>query len=358
MINNDRPLASKYVLYSAAALLLGSMALNEAGASSTYVNSNGGAFAQRYGDWWNFHRARGSNVGSSTESGPHCAACHTTEAPGTTGGARNAFGQAVLTNGGSGSVAAIDAAAAQSYDSDGVSTVDELSNSAIVSGLLDFTFPTLTDAVRVTATSLNNAVQSVEAGTSGTTKVADIGLVFNLGSDASVASLTLGGADASLFEIFGSELRLRAGQSLTAGQTLRVFVSADSLTTAAVEAVQSNLLNITVAAADVAPTAVNLTQMVSTVPDTQSAQIDIASVAVTDDGRSSVALSLTGPDAAKFGLSTVTGTSATVFLKAGQSLTAGTPLSVAVIATDAVGSKTSTALTLSITATNQPPTAV
>jgi len=234
-------------------------------------------------------------------------------------------------------------------------TVDDAS----VGGTPDATSATLSISVNAsnqppTAVTLANAVTSVTDAQTAQLKVADIN-VSDDGLGTNILAVT--GADAALFEIIGTQLFLKAGQTLTANDTLEVAVTADDTTVGGTPDATSSTLSITVTATNQAPTAVNLANTVTSVLDSQAAQLKVADITVVDDGAGTNTLALTGADAALF---QIIGTE--LFLKAGQALTAGDSLQVAVTVDDpTVGGTpdaTSATLSISIAASNQPPTAV
>ncbi|MGX7953822.1 hypothetical protein ACWPM1_14825, partial [Tsuneonella sp. HG249] len=101
--------------------------------------------------------------------------------------------------------------------------------------------------------SLQNTVTSVPNNQAAQLKVADIAV-----TDDGLGTNTLGltGANAALFEIVGSQLFLKAGQTLTAGNALQVAVTVDDTTVGGTPDATSNTLSITVTATNQPPTAV------------------------------------------------------------------------------------------------------
>ena len=168
-----------------------------------------------------------------------------------------------------------------------------------------------------TAVSLTNVVSSLDEGTdtSSRVKVADIFV-----SDDALGSNTLGlsGADASFFEIIGTELYLKAGTALDFESKTQfdVTVEVDDTTVGATpDATTTHSIAIT----DVneAPTAVSLTNVVSSLDeDTDtSSRVKIADIVVTDDALGTNTLSLSGTDGGFF---EIIGTE--LYLKAGTAL--------------------------------------
>jgi uncharacterized protein YhjY with autotransporter beta-barrel domain len=205
-----------------------------------------------------------------------------------------------------------------------------------------------------TAVTLANPVTTVTTLQSAQLKVADI-QVTDDGQGTNTLAIT--GADAAKFEIVGQALFLKAGQTLTAGGTLAVAVTADDTSVGATPDATSATLSISVTQGNLAPTAVTLANMIGSISNLQTAQLKVADIQVTDDGQGTNTLAVTGADAAKFEI-----VGQALFLRAGQTLTAGATLAVAVTADDtsvgATPDATSTTLSISVTQGNSPPVAM
>ncbi len=215
----------------------------------------------------------------------------------------------------------------------------------------------ITDVNEVPTVSLTNVVASLteDTDTSSAIKIADIVIT----DDAlGVNGLSLSGADASDFEIVGTELRLRAGTILDAAtkSNYDVIVEVDD---SAIGATPDDTAAHTLTITDVnqAPT-VSLTNVVATLTeDTDtSAAIKIADIVITDDALGTNSLSLTGADAADF---EIVGTE--LRLRAGTTLNfeakSSFDVTVQVDDTTVGGTPDDTAAhTLSITDVNEVPT--
>ncbi len=231
---------------------------------------------------------------------------------------------------------------------------------AAVGGSPDDTAPlaiTVTDANEAPTVSLANTTTTIaeDTDTSSAIKVADI--VVNddaLGTN----TLSLTGADAALFEIVGTELRLVAGASLDfeTNSTLDVTVQVDD---AAVGGSPDDTapLAITVTDANEAPTVslANTTTTISEDTDTSSA-IKVADIVVNDDALGTNTLSLTGADAALF---EIVGTELRLVAGASLDFETNSTLDVTVQVDDAAvgGSPDDTApLAITVTDANEAPT--
>ena len=138
-----------------------------------------------------------------------------------------------------------------------------------------------------------------DTDTSSAIKVADIVITDDaLGTN----NLTLSGADAALFEIVGTELRLIAGAALDfeTNPDLDVTVEVDDTT---VGATPDDTAPLSISVTDVnEPPTVSLANTTTTFPedmDTSSA-IKVADIVITDDALGTNSLTLSGADAALF----------------------------------------------------------
>ncbi len=205
--------------------------------------------------------------------------------------------------------------------------------------------------------SLANVTAALPENTSTASpvKVADV-VVTDDGQGTNLLSLS--GADAALFEIAGGGLFLKAGAALDfeTNPTLDVAVTVDDPSVGA-SPDDSDILAMAVTDANDAPSAVNLTNIVTELPaDTSTAQrIPVANIAITDDALGTNALTLTGPDAHLFRI-----VGMQVLLRAGVILdaSANPVLEATVHVDDATAGGTpdaSQALAIAITPPNQPP---
>jgi uncharacterized protein YjiK/phosphodiesterase/alkaline phosphatase D-like protein len=151
---------------------------------------------------------------------------------------------------------------------------------------------------------LANTVTSLPEDTSTAVhfKVADINVTDDaLGTNV----LSLSGADASSFELVGNALYLKAGTTLNfeAKASYAMTVNVDDAT---VGSTPDAFVDFTLGVTDVneAPTAVNLTNVVSSLPENTSTatRIKVADISVTDDALGTNVLSLSGADASSFEL--------------------------------------------------------
>ena len=212
----------------------------------------------------------------------------------------------------------------------------------------------ITDVNEAPTVSLTNTVPSLaeDTDTSSAIKIADIVITDDaLGTN----NLTLAGADATSFEIVGTELRLKAGTSLDF-ETKASFDVTVQVDDAAIPGSPEDTALHTLSINDIneAPT-VSLTNTVPSLAedtDTSSA-IKIADIVITDDALGTNNLTLAGADAAAFEI-----VGSELRLKAGTSLDFETKASfdVTVQVDDAAipGSPDDTALhTLNITDVNE-----
>ena len=234
-----------------------------------------------------------------------------------------------------------------------------------VGGTPDATTPfnmTVTDTNDApTAVTLTNVLTSLaeDASTASAIKIADIVV-----TDDAIGTNTLGltGADATHFEIIGTELFLKAGTSLDfeTKSSFEVAVTADDITVGGTPDATSATNTLTITDANDAPTAVSLSNTLSEIAenaDTSSA-IKVADIIVTDDALGTNTLSLAGVDASLFEI-----VGSELFLKAGADLNFATnpTLDVTVHVDDGtVGGSpdATTAYALTVTNTNDAPTAV
>lgn len=186
-------------------------------------------------------------------------------------------------------------------------------------------FSTAVESASITVNPVNDAptvaLQNVltslneDASTTARTKVADI-VVSDI--DAGVNTLSLSGTEASLFEIDGTELFLKAGVTLdfeTLSQ-LSVSVEVDDSSVGTAPDDAATLL-LPIVDVNEAPSAITLQSPVTTLAeDTDtSTPRKLADIVVTDDALGTNSFSVVGTDAASF---EVVGTE--LFLKAGISL--------------------------------------
>ena len=174
-----------------------------------------------------------------------------------------------------------------------------------------------------TSVSLTNITfaLSEDTDTSSRVKVADIVVTDDgLGTN----TLSLSGADASFFEIDGTELYLKAGTSLDhESKTLfDVTVNVDDVTVGPTpDATTAYSLRITDAGENTPPTSVSLANVTFVLPEDHdtTSRVKVADIVVTDDGVGINNLSLSGADAASF---EIIGTE--LYLKAGTLLDVST----------------------------------
>ncbi|NQV25186.1 MAG: hypothetical protein HQ518_12550, partial [Rhodopirellula sp.] len=220
---------------------------------------------------------------------------------------------------------------------------------------------TITDANDApTAVVLQNADTTLaeDASTVSRTKIADIVVTDDaLGTN----TLTVSGADASLFEIDGSELFLIAGATLDfeTNPTLNATVSVDDVT---VGNTPDAMANHTVAITDIneAPTAIALQDTVTKIAEDSNtvSRMKIADIVVTDDALGTNTLTVSGADASLFEID-----GSELFLIAGVALDFETnpALDVTVSVDDVTVGNTPDAMashTVTILDTNDAPTAV
>ena len=195
-----------------------------------------------------------------------------------------------------------------------------------------------------------------DTSTASAIKVADI-VISDDGEGTN--TLSLSGADAASFEIIGTELFLRAGETLNfeAKTSFDVTVAVDDAT---VGGTPDDTANYTLTVADVneAPTAVTLTNVVSVIAE-NSVGSKIADIVITDDALGTNTLIVVGTDAAHF---EIVGTELRLKATANLNFEAQTTYDVAVQVDDTgVGGTpdaTSATHTLTVTDVNEAPTAV
>ncbi|MAE66809.1 MAG: hypothetical protein CMJ18_21330, partial [Phycisphaeraceae bacterium] len=159
----------------------------------------------------------------------------------------------------------------------------------------------ITDVNEAPTVSLSNPTTALaeDIDTSGPIVVADIDVADDaLGTE----SLGLSGADASLFEIAGTTLRLKAGASLDfeTNPVLDVIVEVDDL---AVGASPDDTAALSISISDVnEPPTISLVNTTTTLPENTNTfgPVPVADILMTDDGLGSNDLTLSGPDAALF----------------------------------------------------------
>ncbi len=160
---------------------------------------------------------------------------------------------------------------------------------------------TVTDKNEPPTVTLTNTTTSLteNTDTSSALKVADIQVTDD---GLGINTLTLTGADAGLFEISGSELRIKAGTVLDfeTNPTLGVTVNVDDAAIAG-NPDDSGSLSITIINVNEPPT-ISLLNTTTTLPeDTNIATpLKVAGIQVTDDGTGTNTLSLHGADANLF----------------------------------------------------------
>ena len=207
-----------------------------------------------------------------------------------------------------------------------------------------------------TAVSLTNAVASVAENTviGAGLKVADI-LVTDDGIGTNTLSLT--GADAASFKIQENALYYTGtSPNFEVKPSYAVTVNVDD-TTVGNTPDASTTFTLTVTDVNEAPTAVNLTNTVTTVAENTASGFKVADIAVTDDALGTNMLSLIGTDAASF---EVRNGNALYYIGASPNFEAKSSYAVTVNVDDATVGSTpdaSTNFTLAITNVNEAPTA-
>ncbi|WP_254567699.1 cadherin repeat domain-containing protein, partial [Oscillatoria sp. HE19RPO] len=181
---------------------------------------------------------------------------------------------------------------------------------------------TVTDEVEnqaPTAVTLSNSTATLaeDADTTNGIKVADIAITDD---GVGTNNLSLTGADAGSFEISGSALYLKAGTTLdfATKSSYDVTVEVDDTTVGATpDATTAYSLSITEVGVNAAPTAVNLNNTTTSLPEdtNTTSALKVADIAITDDGVGTNNLSLTGADAGSFEIS-----GSELYLKAGTTL--------------------------------------
>jgi len=175
---------------------------------------------------------------------------------------------------------------------------------------------TLTNHAPV-AVLLTNVIASLGENTSTASpvKLADI-LVTDDGLGTNV--LAVSGTDASSFEITGSELYLKAGTLLDyeTKTNYSVVISVDDLSVGTTPDA-TNIYALTITAANQAPVAVLLTNVITSLPeDTSTASpVKVADILVSDDGLGVNVLAVGGADSSSFQI-----TGSALYLKAGTLL--------------------------------------
>ena len=211
-----------------------------------------------------------------------------------------------------------------------------------------------------TALAFANVTSSLaeNSSTSARTKVADIVVTDDaLGTEI----FSIGGADASSFELDGNSLYLKAGTLLNyeAKSAYAVSVSASDTSLPGSTPVSANF-TLSVTDVNEAPTALALANVTSSLAENSStsARIQVADIVVTDDALGTEIFSISGADASSFELD---GNS--LYLKAGTLLNyeAKSAYAVSVSASDASlpgSTPVSATFTLSVTDVNEAPTAL
>lgn len=208
-----------------------------------------------------------------------------------------------------------------------------------------------------TAVNLTNSTTTIDENTNIPTrlKVADVGITDD---DRGTNNLSLNGADASLFEIDGNALYLKANTVLNyeAKSSYSVSVEVNDPAVGATPDT-SQVFNLTVTDVNEAPTNVTFTNTTTTINEGSptTSRTKVADINVTDDNLGTNDLSLSGADENFFEID-----GSTLYLKANTVLNAQTKgsYSVTVNADDAsVGSApdASEAFTLTVTDINEAP---
>ncbi|NOT72413.1 MAG: hypothetical protein HOP09_14405 [Hyphomicrobium sp.] len=229
-------------------------------------------------------------------------------------------------------------------------------NSVTTERAFSVTFNDVNDPATV-ALSASVAALAENADTALSMKMADISIADDtLGTN----TLSLSGADASLFEISGGALYLKAGAALDfeSNPVLDVTVSVDDPAIGGTPD-SSQAFALTLTDVNEAPT-VTFANVTAELPETAStsAPIKIADIVVADDALGTNTLSLSGADAGKFVIS-----GGALYLAAGTALNFETnaAFDVTVSVDDATlgaGADDSQALTLQISDVNEAPTAL
>ena len=159
----------------------------------------------------------------------------------------------------------------------------------------------VTDLNQPPSLELINATTTLpeDTDTSVSIKVADI-VVIDDGRGEN--QLSLGGADAELFEIVGTELRLVAGARLDfeTKPVLEVTVEVDDV---AIGATPDDIAPLSIAITDVnAPPTVSLANVITRIREDTSTSggLKVADIVIADDAPGTNTLSLSGPDAPLF----------------------------------------------------------
>ncbi|MFN7732087.1 MAG: dockerin type I domain-containing protein, partial [Pirellula sp.] len=129
----------------------------------------------------------------------------------------------------------------------------------------------------------------------------DIADVAILDDALGINAVSLSGPDATMFEVVSGKLKLKPSQlDFETKRTLRVTVAVDD---PAVGATPDQSIDVVLSVTDVneAP-GLTLANVVASVPESNTSGLDIADVAIVDDALGTNAISLIGPDAAKFEL--------------------------------------------------------
>lgn len=207
---------------------------------------------------------------------------------------------------------------------------------------------------------LTNKVTSLPESTSTTSrvKVADIDI---LDDETGTNVLNLTGTDAASFEIFNGDLYLKANTALNfeTKPSYQLNITVND-TTVGITPDITKSFSLSITDVNEAPTAVNFTNVTSSILETTntSSHIKVADVTITDDALGTNVLSLSGTDSAAFEL-----ISGTLYLRAGTTLnrqTKPTYLVTVNVNDSTVGSNpdASSNFTLTISTLNVPPTAV
>jgi Ca2+-binding RTX toxin-like protein len=230
--------------------------------------------------------------------------------------------------------------------------VDDATVGNTPDAVTNFTF-SITDVNEApTAITLGNPLASIAENTSITTrlKVANI----NVTDDAiGTNNLSLIGADASNFEIFGTGLYVKAGTSLNF-ESKSSYAFQVAVDDAAVGNTPDAVTNFTFSITDVneAPTAITLGNPLTSVAENTSTttRLKVANINITDDAIGTNGLSLSGSDAGSFEI-----VGSELYIKAGTTLDFETKSSYAVtVAVNdvTVGSNPDASTTFNLTLTD------
>ncbi|MFN7733932.1 MAG: DUF1559 domain-containing protein, partial [Pirellula sp.] len=154
----------------------------------------------------------------------------------------------------------------------------------------------ISDVNEAPGLSVTNVVTSVSESNSSGLDVADVAILDDaLGTNNIIRS----GPDAAMFEVVAGKLKLKPGQlDFETKPVLRVTVSVDD---PAVGTTPDQSVDIALTVIDVneAP-GLSLSNVVTSVPESNTTGLDVADVAIVDDALGTNAISLSGLDAARF----------------------------------------------------------